>query len=476
MLRTSDLEYDLPEGAIATAPAEPRDSAKLMVLWRHDPSRVEHTTIADLPRFLNPGDLLVVNSTRVLRARLIGNRIDSGGKVQGLYLGNANTHGGKPEITTPAHAQSVHHRRWVVMLQGRHLHPGVRVLLHPSNPDAKPDAIADTSANPHLTKHNPQQVILTLHHRDLHEHAAWIVGVEVAPGFAHDADFGPLGDALILERIGWTPLPPYIVKARKHRGETAIEEYDRARYQTVYAATSDSISPASAQNQSRTPTNSQPGQIAGDIGSVAAPTAGLHLTPQVLEALAAKGVDRTEVVLHVGSGTFKPVEAEFVQQHQMHTEWCALGQDTRQRIQRAHEGSCANTSTNVNTLSSRAIGRVICVGTTSARTVESFAQAYEFAANAKANAHASETPPVSSWLATDILIAPGYRWRWTDGLLTNFHLPRSTLLAMVGSLLDQPDATPDSTLGIQRLKTAYADAIARGYRFFSYGDAMLILP
>jgi S-adenosylmethionine:tRNA ribosyltransferase-isomerase len=423
-LRTSDLEYDLPEGAIATAPAEPRDAAKLMVLWRSEPGRVEHATVRDLPRFVRAGDLLVVNQTRVLRARLLGTRVDTGGKVQGLYLGNALTHEGMKAHRLESLSHLDAHRRWVVMLQGKSMRPGIVVRMVGASGAA---------------------VDLRLLERDASEHAAWVV--EVVAGDVGDA-MGPEGDAAVLERVGWTPLPPYILKARTQRGEAGDEGYDRTRYQTVFAAGEG----AHRAGEAATPTERDG---PGDVGSVAAPTAGLHLTDRVMAELSAAGVRRAAVTLHVGSGTFKPVEAETLAEHRMHTEWCSMERGTREEI--------------VRTRGADSRGRVICVGTTSARTVESFAMAAERGEVGSAGA---------SWLATDILIEPGYRWRWTDGLLTNFHLPRTTLLAMVASMLERPGEQRGEGAGesLARLKGAYAEALSRGYRFFSYGDAMLILP
>lgn len=393
LLQTSALEFDLPEGRIATKPAEPRDAARLMVVSRSDPSILEHAHIRDLPRFLRPSDLLVLNTTRVLPARIEGRRVDSGGRVQGLYLGNAATH----EAADRRPKVDPGERVWIAMLQGRHLHPNVRVRL--SGPgEASGEGAGDSG------------IEITLLQRDPDEHAAWRIRVTGAPEDQTDAQ--------VLERCGLTPLPPYILKARKHANESVDDRYDRQRYQTVYAD----------------PSTTYQGEA-----SVAAPTAGMHLTPALLETLARQGVNRAEVTLHVGSGTFKPVETEFVEQHKMHTERCAMSAAARERI-----------------LSTRRDGgRVICVGTTSARTVETFAKA------------AREGQRLDEWIATNLLITPGYPWTWTDGLLTNFHLPRSTLLAMVGSLL---------VGGVDRLKEIYAVAIEREYRFYSYGDAMLILP
>lgn len=426
-LRTSDLEYELPEGAIATAPAEPRDSAKLMVLWRSDPARIEHATVRDLPRFLRAGDLLVVNQTRVLRARLLGSRLDTRGKVQGLYLGNASTHEAimehRPESLRPQETHPGAHRRWVVMLQGKSMRPGIVVRI-----------VGDDEGGQHATAD------LRLLQRDATEHAAWVV--EVLAGDAGAAP-GPEGDAAMLERVGWTPLPPYILKARTQRGETGDEVYDRARYQTVFAAGHGVKGAGEAATQAE---RAGP----GDVGSVAAPTAGLHLTDRVIADLEHAGVTQAAVTLHVGSGTFKPVEAHSLAEHRMHTEWCSMSERTRLTIAAARKGPT---------------GRVICVGTTSARTVESFAIATQ---------RGDPTTPTGNWLATDILIQPGYRWKWTDGLLTNFHLPRTTLLAMVAAMLERPGEHAGESLA--RLKLAYAQALTHRYRFFSYGDAMLILP
>lgn len=432
-LRLSELDYELPEHVIATAPAEPRDAAKLMVLWRSEPARIEHATVRELPRYLRAGDLLVVNQTRVLRARLLGTRVDTGGKVQGLYLGNARTHEGRKahSLRSQCHQESGNPRGWVVMLQGKSMRPGIVVRMVGAD---------GTAAD------------LRLLERDANEHAAWVV--EVVSGDAGEAP-GPEGDAAVLERVGWTPLPPYILKARTQRGEAGNEGYDRARYQTVFAQGAASA-PAGALAHQR----EEPGKGPGDVGSVAAPTAGLHLTDRVLADLDRAGVARTAVTLHVGSGTFKPVEAPTLAEHRMHTEWCSLGEPARRAIAAARVGGGGGASGHA--------GRVICVGTTSARTVESFAMAAERGGGGEGGG------AVDGWLATDILIEPGYCWRWTDGLLTNFHLPRTTLLAMVASVLGREDE--DGASSVARLKAAYAEALLRGYRFFSYGDAMLILP
>lgn len=367
MLRTAELEYDLPAGVVATTAAEPRDSARLMVVNRSDASRLEHGHIRDLPGHVRAGDLLVFNTTRVLPARLMGQRHETGGRVEGLYLSNAGAPSGS--------------QRWTVLLKGGHLRPGVVIDLYG----------ADGSTG--LAQ-------LSLIERSEAEDGAWTVEVRSLDPFTPPER--------VLEKLGRTPLPPYILKARRDAGLSITEEADRARYQTVYAAAS---------------------------GSVAAPTAGLHFTPELLTRLGAMGVQRADVVLHVGTGTFKPVETEFVEQHPMHHELCEMNAAAQAQVKAAkREGR-----------------RVIAVGTTAARTLEAFAAA----------------PDGTTALNTNILITPGHPWRWVDGILTNFHLPRSTLLAMIAALFPS---------GVSRVKELYAEAISRGYRFYSYGDAMLILP
>ena len=358
MLRTDDLNYDLPPDRIATEPADPRDSARLLVIRRSDPDRLEHRTVRDLPAILSAGDTLVANTTRVLQARFVGANVDTGGSIQGLYLRDGAEAG-----------------TWVVLIKARRHRVGARLrVAHPDRTD---------------------QIELELLGRATDEDGAWIVRVEGDPASA-------------LDRIGLPPLPPYILSARQQQGGRPDRADDRDRYQTVYA---------------------------DEPGSVAAPTAGLHFTPRLLADLAASGVHREDVTLHVGSGTFKPVEAEHVEEHAMHAERCAIAPGVVDRLRQRRAAG----------------GRVIPIGTTSCRTIEAFAG----------------LGLDQGSIETDLLITPGYDWRLTDGLLTNFHLPRSTLLAMVGALLPE---------GVERLKAVYAEAIREQYRFFSFGDAMLILP
>jgi S-adenosylmethionine:tRNA ribosyltransferase-isomerase len=366
VLRTSDLEYELPPGLIATQPVSPRDAARLMVVPRHNPAAIEHKSVRDLPSLLRAGDCLVFNTTRVLPARFHGRRAGTGGKIEGLFL-----------HTLPMGGPGF---RWVTLLRGRHLRIGAELELF------------DDSGG-------PCGITIRIAGRPESEPGAWIV--ESGHAAATTA---------VLERIGSTPLPPYIVKARQAAHLNAQDRTDRVVYQTIYAA---------------------------EPGSVAAPTAGLHFTPELVGRLADMGVCNMAVVLHVGVGTFKPVETEFVEDHPMHPEWCSMSAGAVRLIREAKkEGR-----------------RIIAVGTTAARTLEAYAQALEAGG------------PVPASLETRILITPGYQFRWVDGLVTNFHLPRSTLLAMVGALLP----------GIASLKQTYATAIERGYRFYSFGDAMVIL-
>ncbi len=396
MLRTEDLDYPLPEELIAQTPADPRDSARLLVVSRSDSSRLEHHTVRDLAEILRPNeqrasmprDVMVVNATRVLPARFMGVRSDTGGKAEGLYVEDAPgpSMKGGPE--------------WIVLLKMRRMKPGVVVRL-----------IGRDGAESPLR--------LTLIDRAGEDGAAWRVSV------SSDAGELPAGVRApeLLEPVGLTPIPPYIRAARREAHVEIADDLDRATYQTVYAT--------------------DRGERAG-CGSVAAPTAGLHFTPELLARLETAGVHRAEVTLDVGLGTFKPVEAEYVEQHPMHAEWCGVPAETARAI------------AGVRT----ARGRVIAIGTTAARTLESF-----------------ESPEDMLRIGskeTRLLITPGYAFRYVDVLMTNFHLPKSTLMAMVAAMLVPPGADP--VTGIERLRAIYAEAVRERYQFYSYGDAMLVLP
>lgn len=373
MLSTSQLDYDLPADRIATHAAEPRDSARMLVVSRSDRSYMEHAIVRDVPQFLAPGDLAIFNRSRVLRARIRGHRVDSGGVVEGLFL--ERTQG----------SQS----RWRVLLKSNgKLRPGLVIQLEAAHGGA------------------PVQR-LELIDRD---EATWIVQPEP-----------PVDDpASLLEQIGLTPLPPYILSARRMKHESVSDDDDRRHYQTVYAEhAADSV---------------------GD-GSVAAPTAGLHFTPELLEEIRRRGVREAFVELDVGWGTFQPVQEAFLEDHPMHRERCGVSAEVIRFIQELK--------------ASDHCGRIVSIGTTTARTLESIPGSLDQWTD-------------RGWVGeTDLLIAPGHSWRHVDALLTNFHLPRSTLLAMVGALFPE---------GVERLLELYRIAIEREYRFYSYGDAMLILP
>lgn len=340
-LLTSDYDFDLPPERIAQTPAERRDESRLMLLDRSS-GRIEHRRFRDVLDLMQPEDALIVNTTRVFRARLLGTR-DSGAPAEVLLL------------------KAVGDSRYEAMVSpGGKLKPGRVVHVAPGF-----DVEIET-----ITDRRTRIVRLT---SDL-----------------------PVGQAI--ERHGHMPLPPYIDR----RDEAA----DADRYQTVYARES---------------------------GSVAAPTAGLHFTEELLRAIAKKGVRRGDVVLHVGAGTFKPVEVDDPARHLMHEEWYAVPAATADLVNEAK----------------RSERSVWAVGTTSVRTLESAS------AGGTVSAGAAETR---------IFIRPPYRFRVVDRLITNFHLPRSTLIMLVAAFA-----------GYDLTMRAYREAIAAGYRFYSYGDAMAIL-
>ncbi len=374
-MRTDELDFELPSELIATRPAEPRDSSRLLVVQRSDPSRLEHRVFRELPGLLAPDDLLVFNRSRVVPARLLGERVGSGSKFEGLYLHDAP----EPRGT-----------EWIAMVKTKRAQAGKRY------------ALLDQDGRPSTT------IVELIERDELEGPGAWRVRVEAngESGFE------------VLQRLGRTPLPPYILAQRKARDEDPGEDYDRSHYQTTYASEH-------------------------ETGSVAAPTAGLHFTPSVIDSLHSREIETTQVTLHVGAGTFKPVESETLEEHPMHHEWCSLG----------------DAAGHFPPQSAR---RVIAVGSTSARTLESYAQLHANNPNAA----------FPERYSTDILIAPGYKWRWVSGMVTNFHLPRSTLLAMIAGLLEVPGEVD----GLARVHAIYQEAIRERYRFFSYGDAMLILP
>ena len=346
-----DLDYDLPEDLIAQVPPTQRDASRLLVLERTT-GHIADRMITDLPDLLRPGDLLVLNNTKVLPAKLRGHR-ETGGVVEGLFVAELS-----PGI-------------WQVMLtKSRRLKIGETLQL-----TGKTDPVG-----------------LTLRERlgDGHWHA------EVTP---------PQPAEAILQRIGQPPLPPYI---KRDIDDPRTSEIDPDRYQTVFAATP---------------------------GAVAAPTAGLHLTEAMLDTASDRGIDAAMVTLHVGVGTFKPIATDRLDDHDMHTEWYNVPQQTVDAVRACRARG----------------GRVVAVGTTAVRTLESAADPDQPGQIVAGSRH------------TDIFLYPPYRFWVVDVLLTNFHLPRSTLIALVMAFA-----------GIENTKSAYTHAMTQRYRFYSYGDAMLI--
>ena len=343
---TSDFDFDLPAASIAQE-AAPRGESRLLVLDRQGPER--HARVRDLPRLLHPGDLLVLNDTRVIPARLFG---QSGG-------------GGRMEILL---VERLSEREWDALIKpGRRARPGAVIIL------------AEGLAAEVIDKR------------------------EDSPSHRYRLRFTePIEPHL--DRLGHIPLPPYI-----RRSDTPE---DRERYQTVFAR---------------------------EPGAVAAPTAGLHFTPQILREIAEAGVEIARVTLHVGLGTFKPVSAEKIEEHRMESERYEISEKTAEAIGRARTAG----------------RRIVAVGTTVVRTLEGAAAVGDGEVRAGSNATRIFIYPGSA-------DGPGFQFQVVDALLTNFHLPRSTLLMLVSAFA-----------GRERVLAAYADAIREGYRFYSYGDAML---
>jgi S-adenosylmethionine:tRNA ribosyltransferase-isomerase len=363
-MKTRDFDYDLPAEQIAQIPVEPRDASRLMVVHRAS-GRFEHRTFRDIGAYLRPGDLLVLNQTRVLTARLFGHKAGTGGQVELLLLVRRDE------------------RTWETLTRGKGLRPGI--VLHFHGPEA---------GLPHGAAYVPESAIRL---------TAQILGTTAAGGrlLQFDRPVEPL-----LAELGQVPLPPYIHEPLA----------DPERYQTVY------------------------GQVEG---SVAASTAGLHFTPELLVGLRRGGVELAFITLHIGLDTFRPVKEAQIEDHTIHAEWFELAAPAAEQINRARlEGR-----------------RVIAVGTTVVRALESSAGA----CNAEGQACGWQT--VSAYAGpTTLFITPGYRFRVVEAMVTNFHLPRSTLLMLVSAFA-----------GRELILRAYREAIEQGYRFFSFGDAMLLL-
>ena len=338
-MNTSDFNYILPESSIAQTPLEPRDSSRLLVLNR-DAGTLEHRIFRDLGDYLRPNDLLILNQTRVIPARIFAHK-PTGGKIELLLLRRRDL------------------LRWEALVGGKGLRVGSKLRV----------------------EDGPEATILE-----------FLDGAERLLFFAEPIE-------PYLPKVGNVPLPPYIHEKLA----------DPERYQTVYAR---------------------------EPGSAAAPTAGLHFTPRLLDELQGMGVKIAYVTLHVGLDTFAPVTEENPKQHKIHTEWCELPQETADAITQTKQSG----------------GRVIAVGTTSVRTLET-------AANIVGR---DGIPPFSG--PTSIFILPGYKFKIVDAMITNFHLPKSTLIMLVSAFA-----------GREKILETYETAIREGYRFYSFGDAMLIL-
>jgi S-adenosylmethionine:tRNA ribosyltransferase-isomerase len=339
-MRTDDFNYDLPKAQIAQTPAVPRHTSRLLILNRSDGS-LEHSQFWHIDQYLRPNDLLVLNETRVIPARIYAHKIPGGGKAELLLLE-------KRDLLS-----------WRVLVGGKGLQFGRRLTIE-NGPEVEIIDVLD----------GPERIVR----------------------FSEPIE-------LSLDRVGHVPLPPYI---HKH-----LE--DPEKYQTVYAK---------------------------DPGSAAAPTAGLHFSPELMEKLSQQGIAMVKLTLHVGLDTFAPVKENDPKKHRIHTEWCELSEEA---------AGCINQARNRG-------GRVIAVGTTSVRTLETAAK------------HASAGQRVSAFSgSTDLFILPGYEFKAVDALITNFHLPKSTLLMLVSAFASR-----------EMILRTYQTAIAENYRFFSFGDAMLI--
>lgn len=339
-MKTHDFWYDLPEGLIAQTPLEKRDTSRLLVLDRSN-GQTQHKHFFDIIDYLNPGDCLVMNDSRVLPARLLGHR-PTGGAVEVLLL------------------RDLGNKRWECLCKpGRKMQIGNEVLF----------GNGELSATVVAVKDDGNRVV------EFHYEGIFLE---------------------VLERLGKMPLPPYI----------KAELQDQERYQTVYSRA---------------------------VGSAAAPTAGLHFTNELLAKIREKGIQTAFVTLHVGLGTFRPVKAEEITEHHMHSELCMIGEETATVLNATRENG----------------GRIICVGTTSCRTLESLV-------NEDGTFEAK-----SKW--TEIFIYPGYQFKAMDALITNFHLPESTLVMLVSAFA-----------GREHVLNAYREAVKERYRFFSFGDAMFL--
>jgi S-adenosylmethionine:tRNA ribosyltransferase-isomerase len=367
-VKTSDFDYELPQSLIAQTPIEPRDASRLMVLDRRT-GTIEHRHFRDILDYLQPGDVLVCNESRVIPARLYGRKVPSGGRVELLLIARRGEN------------------LWEALVRGRKIRVGTMMEIGDRGQGIRDEGFSPVPCSLSLI-------------------TAEVVGQAEAGSRLIRFD-RPI--EWLLDDLGVTPLPPYIHEPLS----------DAERYQTIYARVR---------------------------GSVAAPTAGLHFTPGLIEEMQQKGVGFAFVILHIGLDTFRPIKEEEVEDHHIHTEYCEITPEVTRQLNRA-----------------RAEGRrIVAVGTTSVRVLETAARAGKQQADAPVSLSARSLVPYSGW--TDLFIYPGYQFRAVDVLLTNFHLPRSTLLLLVAAFA-----------GKDAIDRAYQEAIRKEYRFYSFGDCMLIL-
>jgi S-adenosylmethionine:tRNA ribosyltransferase-isomerase len=357
-MKLTDFDYHLPKKLIAQEPIRPRNHSRLLLLNK-ETGRIKHKHFYDIIDYLQDGDVLVLNNSKVFPARLIGKKKLTGGKIEVLLH------------------QKIRGNLWQCLIGGKGRKEGLKVEFR-------------SGLKGCIVRNNKD--------------GTWNV------------KFNKIGNELMrnIKKIGWTPLPPYI---KRKRDSIASPQNDRDDYQTVYADDK-------------------------KIGSVAAPTAGFHFTPRLMKKLKAKGVQFEYTTLHVGLGTFAPVKVNDITKHKMHAEWIEVKKGVIERIAKAK----------------REKSRIIAVGTTSVRTLESIFK-HERGSTSK-----KEVEPLGGYKGwVDIFIYPGYKFKVIDGLITNFHLPKSTLLMLVMAFT-----------GRKAIDKAYKSAIKNKYRFYSYGDAMLI--
>lgn len=345
-MRIEQLDYELPQELIAQHPVTPRDASRLLVVERQT-GRISHHIFRELPQFLNAGDCLVINQTRVMPYRLLGSKVEGGARIELLLQ------------------EQLNETIWIALAyRSRRLRPGIRVHF---GDDLECEVLENLGGG---------RFVFQFHFQ---------------------------GDFLnLLERYGEVPLPPYVERPG------GLESADRERYQTVYAETP---------------------------GSSAAPTAGLHFTPELMNRIISQGIDFARITLDVGQDTFQPVLTEFLEQHKIHSERYAVSREAAEIINTAHERG----------------GRIIAVGTTSVRTLETLASSDQ----------GGICPGAGT---TRLYILPGYPFKMVQAMITNFHLPRTTLLALIAAFM-----------GGDLWRLAYEEAIKNRYRFYSFGDAMLIL-